>query len=110
MVLLPTLSNAGIVSNLKDRLTASLIYSYIGNVLVVCNPYTWVKDCYSTGTMRRYANRNRIDVPPHIYAVAEAAFRTMLSEEESQCVIISGESGAGKTEASKQIQVRVQRC
>ncbi|GMI22820.1 hypothetical protein TeGR_g6450 [Tetraparma gracilis] len=54
--------------------------------------------------MRRYVHRNRIDVPPHIFAVAEAAFRTMLSEEESQCVIISGESGAGKTEASKQIQ------
>ena len=103
MVLLPNLSNKGIVANLKDRLYSDLIYSYIGNVLVVVNPYKWLK-IYDTSTMRRYVHRNRVDVPPHIFAVAEAAFRTMISEEENQCVIISGESGAGKTEASKQIQ------
>ncbi|GMH63925.1 hypothetical protein TL16_g03840 [Triparma laevis f. inornata] len=103
MVLLPSLTNKGIVANLKDRLEEDLIYSYIGNVLVVMNPYKWLK-IYDQQTMRRYVHRNRVDVAPHIFATGEAAFRTMISEEENQCVIISGESGAGKTEASKQIQ------
>lgn len=95
MVLIPSLSNKGIVSNLRDRLVSDLIYTYIGNVLVVMNPYKWLK-IYDKDTMRRYVHRNRVDVPPHIFATAEAAFRTMISEEESQCCIISGESGAGK--------------
>jgi myosin-1 len=51
-----------------------------------------------------YEHKQRIDAPPHIFGVAEAAYRQMIGEEERQCVIISGESGAGKTEASKQIQ------
>lgn len=54
--------------------------------------------------MRHYVHKARIDVAPHVFSVAETAYRTMLSEEDNQCVIISGESGAGKTEASKQIQ------
>lgn len=53
---------------------------------------------------RYYVHKQRIDAPPHIFGVAEAAYRQMITEEERQCVIISGESGAGKTEASKQIQ------
>lgn len=54
--------------------------------------------------MAYYVHKQRIDAPPHIFGVAEAAYRQMIGEEERQCVIISGESGAGKTEASKQIQ------
>mmetsp|Transcript_10766 Transcript_10766/g.16368 ORF Transcript_10766/g.16368 Transcript_10766/m.16368 type:complete len:1196 (-) Transcript_10766:132-3719(-) len=106
MVLLRDTRDVGIVENLRDRLTAGCIYTYIGHVLVVCNPYKWLP-IYEKEVMKQYVHQARVDVSPHIFAVAEAAYRNMVTEEESQCVIISGESGAGKTEASKQIQAYI---
>ncbi|RLN62196.1 hypothetical protein BBJ29_002345 [Phytophthora kernoviae] len=103
LVLLPTVTETSILENLKIRHAADVIYSYIGHVLVVVNPYKWL-DIYGEDSMRFYTHKARIDVPPHVFATAEETYRTMLSEEDNQCVIISGESGAGKTEASKQIQ------
>ena len=103
MVLLPTLSTAGIVENLSQRLRAEAIYTFIGHVLVVVNPYRWLP-IYGRATMVKYVRKQRVDVAPHIFATAEAAYRAMLLEADHQCVIISGESGAGKTEASKHIQ------
>jgi myosin-1 len=103
MVLLQNIRDDGIMENLKERLEAKQIYTYIGNVLVACNPYTWLQ-IYDDATMKSYVLQSRVDVAPHIFATAEAAYRSMVTEEESQCVIISGESGAGKTEASKHIQ------
>lgn len=106
MVLLADVRDTGIVENLKIRLQASNIYTYIGHVLVVCNPYTWLP-IYEDSILKQYVHQSRVDVPPHIFATAEAAYRSMVVEEENQCVIISGESGAGKTEASKQIQTYI---
>ncbi|OQS06846.1 myosin [Thraustotheca clavata] len=103
MVLLPSVSDTGILENLKARHGSDQIYTFIGHVLVCVNPYKWL-DIYNEQTMRYYAHKQRIDVPPHVFATAEETYRTMVREEENQCVIISGESGAGKTEASKQIQ------
>ncbi|RLN91221.1 hypothetical protein BBJ28_00017874 [Nothophytophthora sp. Chile5] len=103
LVLLPSVSETSILENLKMRHAADVIYCYIGHVLVVVNPYKWL-NIYGEDTMRAYTHKARIDVPPHVFATAEETYRTMLSEEDNQCVIISGESGAGKTEASKQIQ------
>jgi myosin-1 len=106
MVLLPNLSESGIVDNLNSRLLASEIYSNIGHVLVACNPYKWL-DIYDADWIKRYQHQQRVDVAPHVFATAEAAYRTMVTEEDSQCIIISGESGAGKTEASKHIQTYI---
>ncbi|GLD95131.1 hypothetical protein PINS_up003756 [Pythium insidiosum] len=103
LVLLPSVSEGAVLENLKMRHAADVIYAYIGHVLVVVNPYKWM-DIYGEDMMRAYQHKARIDVPPHVFATAEETYRTMLSEEDHQCVIISGESGAGKTEASKQIQ------
>ena len=79
----------GIRDNLKERLEAECIYTYIGNVLVAANPFTWLQ-IYSADDAKRYMRQSRLDVPPHVFAVAEAAFRAMTEEEDSQCVIISG--------------------
>ena len=103
MTLLTKPTPQGIRDNLKERLEAECIYTYIGNVLVAANPFTWLQ-IYSSDDAKRYMRQSRLDLPPHVFAVAEAAFRAMTEEEDSQCVIISGESGAGKTEASKHIQ------
>jgi len=71
-------------------------------VLVACNPFKWIR-IYDSEHVKMHENANKADLAPHIFAVAEAAFRSMVLEEDKQCVIISGESGAGKTEAAKQI-------
>lgn len=89
MVLLPDVRDTGVVNNLKERLQAEQIYTFIGHVLCVCNPYKWLP-IYEEGIMKQYIHQARVDVPPHVFAVAEAAYRTMVNEEDNQCVIISG--------------------
>ena len=106
MVLLEDVKESGIVDNLKLRLEAEQIYTNIGHVLVACNPYRFFP-IYEETYMKKYIHQNRVDCPPHIFATAEAAYRSLVTEEDNQCIIISGESGAGKTEASKQIQAYI---
>ena len=108
MVLLTTDASkeAGVVENLRKRLQKEQIYTHIGDVLICVNPYKWL-DIYDDAHMKQYVHKARMDAVPHIYSTAEAAFRGLITEEDSQCVIISGESGAGKTEASKQIQTYI---
>ena len=108
MVLLTTDASkeAGVVDNLRKRLQKEQIYTHIGDVLICVNPYKWL-EIYDDAHMKQYIHKARMDTVPHIYSTAEAAFRGLITEEDSQCVIISGESGAGKTEASKQIQTYI---
>lgn len=93
MTLLTKVSNEDILRNLQVRHSAGQIYTYIGHVLISVNPYQDV-GLYSDKILQSYRGRNRIEMPPHVYAIAETAFRQMADYNENQCVIISGESGA----------------
>ncbi|XP_018019486.1 unconventional myosin IC [Hyalella azteca] len=88
--------------NLRKRYMNNHIYTYIGQVLVSVNPYKEL-GLYTDAVMEQYRRINFYQVPPSIFAIAENAFRCMVAESSDQCILISGESGAGKTEASKQI-------
>lgn len=76
--------------------------TYIAHVLISVNPFRDL-GIYTEDTLNSYRNKNRLEMPPHVFAVAESAYYKMINEKENQCVIISGESGAGKTEAAKRI-------
>ncbi|KAG6813218.1 class II myosin [Tricholoma furcatifolium] len=102
MTLLTTISNESVNENLQKRWTNGEIYTYIGAVLISVNPFRDL-GIYTDETLQRYRGKNRLEVPPHVYSIAESAYYNMNAYHENQCVIISGESGAGKTEAAKRI-------
>lgn len=102
MTLLTTISNESINDNLQKRWTNAEIYTYIGAVLISVNPFRDL-GIYTEDIVQRYRGKNRLEVPPHVFGIAESAYYNMNAYHENQCVIISGESGAGKTEAAKRI-------
>uniref|UniRef100_A0A3Q3W6N5 Uncharacterized protein n=1 Tax=Mola mola TaxID=94237 RepID=A0A3Q3W6N5_MOLML len=95
-------SESAFLDNLRKRFHENLIYTYIGTLLVSMNPYKEL-EIYSKKQMDTYMGVNFFELPPHIYALADNVFRTMQSEFNNHFILISGESGAGKTEASKKI-------
>ncbi|XP_030438482.1 unconventional myosin-Ih [Gopherus evgoodei] len=95
-------SEAAFLDNLRKRYRENLIYTYIGTLLVSVNPYKEL-DFYSVKQMEIYQGVNFFELPPHIYAIADNAYRVMCAEYNNHFILISGESGAGKTEASKKI-------
>ncbi|VUZ40861.1 unnamed protein product [Hymenolepis diminuta] len=102
MVNLRNLSQMTILDNLKIRYNKKNIYTYIGNILVTVNPYV---DLLIDGldVMTTYRNQPMASMPPHVYGIAEGMYQNLLHDGVDQVVIISGESGAGKTEAFKRI-------
>lgn len=88
-----------IVDQLKSRYEKNQIYTYIGDILVAVNPFTCL-GLYTDLEQRRYRGQSRSANPPHIFAVAGAAYQALLHQRTPQAIVISGESGAGKTESA----------
>ncbi|KAI4871693.1 hypothetical protein NFI96_000223 [Prochilodus magdalenae] len=95
------LHEPAVLHNLKVRfIDSKLIYTYCGIVLVAINPYETLP-IYGTDIINAYSGQNMGDMDPHIFAVAEEAYKQMARDERNQSIIVSGESGAGKTVSAK---------
>ncbi|XP_044734000.1 myosin heavy chain, non-muscle isoform X1 [Chrysoperla carnea] len=102
MAELTCLNEASVLHNLKDRYYSGLIYTYSGLFCVVVNPYKRLP-IYTERIMERYKGIKRHEVPPHVFAITDTAYRSMLQEREDQSILCTGESGAGKTENTKKV-------
>ncbi|XP_013418061.1 LOW QUALITY PROTEIN: unconventional myosin-IXa-like [Lingula anatina] len=96
---LPDLNEVTLMENLKLRFSNGNIYTYVGSILIAVNPFKFFP-IYNPKYVNMYQNRRLGDLPPHIFAIADAAYHTMLHEKSDQCIVISGESGSGKTEST----------
>lgn len=102
MAELTCLNEASVLHNLKDRYYSGLIYTYSGLFCVVVNPYKKFP-IYTEKVIELYKGKKRHEVPPHIFAVTDGAYRSMLQDREDQSILCTGESGAGKTENTKKV-------
>lgn len=102
MVLLSKITEEAIVENLKKRYMDDYIFTYIGPVLISVNPFKQMP-YFTEREIELYQGAAQYENPPHIYALTDNMYRNMMIDGENQCVIISGESGAGKTVAAKYI-------
>lgn len=97
------LNEATLLHNLRIRYLKNQIYTYTANILIAVNPYFEMPDLYATQTVKKYNGKSLGTMPPHVFAIADKAYRDMKVTKHSQSVIVSGESGAGKTESTKYI-------
>lgn len=96
---LPDLNERTLLHNLKTRFYQKNIYTYVGSILIAVNPFKFFP-IYNPKYVSMYQNKQLGELPPHIFAVADAAYHSMLRQKKSQCIVISGESGSGKTEST----------
>ena len=96
---LEILSEEAIGEQLQKRYESNQIYTYIGDILVAVNPFSNL-GLYTGQHQIRYSGKSRSENPPHIFAVADAAHQALVHQKQNQAIVISGESGSGKTETA----------
>jgi len=102
MANLTYLNEASVLYNLRARYTNGFIYTYSGLFCVVINPYRRLP-IYTQNVILKYQGKRRTEMPPHLFSIADNAYRNMLVDRENQSMLITGESGAGKTENTKKV-------
>merc|ERR1712242_90346 len=102
MANLTFLNDGSVFWNLKIRYCAKLIYTYSGLFCVVVNPYKRYP-MYTPTVVKMYLGKRKNEVPPHLWAISETAYRNMVTNGKNQSMLITGESGAGKTENTKMV-------
>ncbi|CAB1315240.1 unnamed protein product [Coregonus sp. 'balchen'] len=102
MAMMTHLNEATVLYNLKERYAAWMIYTYSGLFCVTVNPYKWLP-VYDQSVVNAYRGKKRIEAPPHIFSISDNAYQFMLTDRENQSILITGESGAGKTVNTKRV-------
>ncbi|XP_062087752.1 myosin-17-like [Humulus lupulus] len=103
MTKLSYLHEPGVLENLAIRYELNEIYTYTGNILIAVNPFQRLPHLYDTHMMAQYKGAPFGELSPHVFAVGDAAYRAMINEGKSNSILVSGESGAGKTETTKML-------
>uniref|UniRef100_A0A3B4YC93 Uncharacterized protein n=2 Tax=Seriola lalandi dorsalis TaxID=1841481 RepID=A0A3B4YC93_SERLL len=102
MAMMTHLNEAAVLYNLKERYAAWMIYTYSGLFCVTVNPYKWLP-VYNQEVVVAYRGKKRQEAPPHIFSISDNAYQFMLTDRENQSILITGESGAGKTVNTKRV-------
>ncbi|KAI9376993.1 hypothetical protein POPTR_019G013800v4 [Populus trichocarpa] len=103
MTKLSYLHEPGVLENLKTRYELNEIYTYTGNILIAINPFQRLPHLYDGHMMQQYKGAPFGELSPHVFAVADVSYRAMVIEGKSNSILVSGESGAGKTETTKML-------
>ncbi|XP_068635016.1 myosin-9-like [Aristolochia californica] len=103
MTKLSYLHEPGVLQNLSTRFELNEIYTYTGNILIAINPFQRLPHLYDAHMMEKYKGAPFGELSPHVFAVADVAYRAMVNEGKSNSILVSGESGAGKTETTKML-------
>ncbi|XP_075296828.1 myosin-1B [Opisthocomus hoazin] len=102
MAMMTHLHEPAVLYNLKERYAAWMIYTYSGLFCITVNPYKWLP-VYNAEVVLAYRGKKRQEAPPHIFSISDNAYQSMLTDRENQSILITGESGAGKTVNTKRV-------